>query len=189
MAAFPPEVAALDVAQAREITGVGLVEAALGMAAAIEAHRPTEVVLLGTAGAYHGSGLGIGDVVVATEVILASVFGALVDAMPCQLATDAALTARYRARHVKVATTLGITTQDEHARALVIATGAQVEHLEAFAVARACARGAIAFTAVLGIANMVGSQGRAQWREHHERAARAACEVAARSPREGQSRG
>ena len=178
VAAFPPEVVALDAAHAREIVGVGLVEAALGTSAAIEAHRHDAlegVVLLGTAGAYQDRGLHIGDVVVATEVMLASVSGALVAAMPQQLATDAALTSRFDARRAKVANTLGITTQEEYARALVIATGADVEHLEAFAVARACARAGVRFTAVLGIANMVGPEGREQWRQHHEQAARAAC--------------
>ena len=74
-----------------------------------------------------------------------------------------------------MATTLSITTDDDVARRLAESTGAEVEHLEAFAVARACALAGVAFTTVLGIANLVGASGRAQWRENHERAAAAAC--------------
>lgn len=192
LAAFEPEMRALDASLPREIVGIGLVEAALGAARAINAHRtvwgPTEVVLLGTAGAYPGSGLEIGDVVVGREVVLAAASGALVEAMPRKIATDASLSACFAARRVVVATTLAITIDDAAARLLAESTGAEVEHLEAFAVARACAAAGVAFTTVLGIANAVGATGRAQWRENHERAAAAAC-AAIRNPRAAQSLG
>ncbi len=68
-----------------------------------------------------------------------------------------------------------MTTDDAVALALAAATGAQVEHLEAFAVARACADAGVPFGAVFCVANTVGARGRDEWRANHERAAAAAC--------------
>jgi futalosine hydrolase len=178
LAAFPPELTALDSRYARETVGVGLVEAALGAARVIAEKKPARVVLVGTVGAYPGSGLAVGDVVVAERVVLASPSGALVDAMPSSLDVDASI---LTGRRVVVATTLAVTTDDATASALEAATGAHVEHLEAFSVARACALAGVRFSAVFGVANAVGSRGRDEWRENHERAAAAACE-AFRSP-------
>ncbi len=193
VAAFAPELEALVADAQREAVGVGLVEAALGAARVLAARRPSSVVLVGTAGAYprQPMTLGIGDVVVGTRVLLASASGALVPAMPTSVATNAELTARVVAQRVTIATTLSITTDDAVAHALAQATAAEVEHLEAFAVARACADANVPFTVVLGIANIVGSRGRAEWREHHQRASAAACRVAAllRSPTTGPSPG
>ena len=78
---------ALDASLPRELVGIGLVEAALGAARAIDVHRPSEVVLLGTAGAYPGSGLEIGDVVVGGEILLGAASGDLVEGMPRKIAS------------------------------------------------------------------------------------------------------
>jgi futalosine hydrolase len=171
LAAFPPEIAALDPSFDRATVGVGLVEAALGAAAVIAERAPRHVVLLGTVGAYPAASLAIGDVVTAERVVVASSTGAIVEAMPA----SAAAAPIANARRVVVATTLSITTDDGVAASLEKETGAHVEHLEAFAVARACERAGVKFSAVFGVANIVGSRGRDQWREHHERAAAAAC--------------
>jgi futalosine hydrolase len=171
LAAFPPELAPLDATFERATVGVGLVESALGAAAVIAERAPRHVVLIGTVGAYPSSGLEIGDVVTAERVVVASPAGAIVDAMPA----SASATPIASARRVVVATTLAITTDDAVAAALEKETNAHVEHLEAFAVARACERAGVKFSAVFGVANIVGSRGRDEWREHHERAAAAAC--------------
>jgi nucleoside phosphorylase len=71
-----------------------------------------------------------------------------------------------------VATTLGITTDDGLAATLARLTGATVEHLEAYAVALACAQHGIPFVAALGVANVVGSGGRAGWLANHEAASK-----------------
>ena len=173
LAAFPPEIAALDPSFERATIGVGLVEASLGAAAVIAERGPRHVVLIGTVGAYPSSGLEIGDVVTAERVLVASPSGAIVEAMP----SSAPATPIANARRVVVATTLSITTDDVVAASLEKETGAHVEHLEAFAVARACERAGVKFSAVFGVANIVGSRGREEWREHHERAAAAACAI------------
>src|SRR5690606_21701393 len=48
--------------------GIGIVEAAIGMTRCVMRHAPRAALLLGTAGAMPGSGLAVGDVVVARRV-------------------------------------------------------------------------------------------------------------------------
>ena len=55
-----------------EITGVGLIDAAIETARHIDRHRPSEVVYLGTCGAHRASGIAIGDIVVASEIAIGS---------------------------------------------------------------------------------------------------------------------
>jgi futalosine hydrolase len=155
--------------------------AAAGAAAAVAALHPRAVLLVGTCGAYRGSGLAIGDVVVlgdtvVTDVAIAEGRAQLPGAMVAALASDRVLTAELAsvgARVVRVATTLGITVDDPAAEHIARAGGAQVEHLEAFGVATACAARAVPFAAVLGVANFVGSSAREEWRQHHHAAAEA----------------
>jgi nucleoside phosphorylase len=139
-------------------------------------------VLVGTCGAYEGSGLRIGDVVAAKTVCLAD--GGVAEgraAFPeimrqrLDLSPDmrASLTAA-GAREARVATTLGVTTDDACAHRL--AECGEAEHLEAFAVASACAAAGVPLAIVLGVANTVGASGRAEWRANHARAGLAATE-------------
>ncbi len=170
------------------LVGVGLVTAAVGAAHQIAMHAPRAVVLVGTCGAYASAGLAIGDVIVARAtrlVDLSSLEGKseLIESVATAIETDAALLAAMTlagARPVQLATTLGITVDDEAAAR--IASGAQVdvEHLETHAVAMACAACAVPFVAVLGVANDVGSRGRAQWRDHHREAEAAAARCVTR---------
>ncbi len=191
VAAFGPEVAPLAIRGSRlprALVGVGLVEAAIGAAEAIAAHKPQAVVLVGTAGAFASSHLSIGDVVVSTRVVLSSAavardLGAMAPGTISSLDADPSLYSSFAAaglKRVTVATTLAITTDDGLARDVATTSGAHVEHLEAFAVARACAKANVPFCAVLGIANVVGARGRSEWRAHHERASSAACAVVGR---------
>jgi futalosine hydrolase len=186
LAAHAPELAALDSTFPKDVVGIGLVEASLGAARVLAKHRPSEVVLLGTCGAFRGSGLSIGDVVVGAHILLSSPTGEMVEAMPRTIDTDAGLSSRFAGASVTVATTLAITTDDALARLLAERTGAHAEHLEAFAVARACQLAGVAFTVVLGVANHVGARGREEWRANQQRAGAAAC-AAVRSPTRGRS--
>jgi len=188
VAAFAPELAGFEallgpaggLAVLARPVGIGMVGAARGAAATLEAGRPRAVVLVGTCGAYPASGLSIGDIVVARCTLLAepAVFEGLAafpSAMPARLETDAVMTAALAAtgaRPVEVGTTLAVTTDDDLAARL--ARHAGVEHLEAFAVATACAAKGVPFSAVLGVSNSVGSRGRAEWRAHGTSAGRAA---------------
>ncbi|MFO0660123.1 MAG: hypothetical protein U0165_09875 [Polyangiaceae bacterium] len=193
VAAFEPEIIALrDGAMlAHEQVrlticpvGVGLVESALGTAALLASHRPDLVVFCGTCGALPGSSLEVGDVVVSSQAKLVdsgsplgvSALPEIVPAVwsaptlqqaPAYALRDALLASG--AKPAVVATTLGITIDDHLARSLRETSSADAEHLEAFAVMRACDRASVASLLVLGVANPVGSSGRATWLASHRR--------------------
>src|SRR5262249_26657185 len=80
------------------------------------------------------------------------------------------------ARPCAIANTLGITTDDALANKLGVL--APVEHLEAYAVARACQALGVPCAIVLGIATIVGSQGRDQWRANPVAASARGAEIA-----------
>ena len=61
----------------------------------------------------------------------------------------------------------------------------EVEHLEAFAVATACARARVPLAVVLGVANRVGSRAREEWLHHHQAAGKASTDVVAAWLRRG----
>jgi purine-nucleoside phosphorylase len=159
-----------------EAVGIGGVLAAIGATRAILARRPDAVVLVGSAGAYPG-GPAVGAVIAARRVGLlsaAAVAGlGYVPVPPPPIDGDPGLLARLGLPLADVACTDAITTDPIVAAAL----GAtwQVEHLEAFSVARACLEAKIPFAAVLGIANSVGPHAHSQWLAH-----RSAAEDAAR---------
>ena len=139
--------------------GIGLIEAALGISAVLE-RKPSAIVLVGSCGAYPGSGIEIGTIVVAREVVLAHE-GELPKVVPTRSRPPAHA---MEGRRVVAASTMGITTDDARAKAIADDTGAHVENLEAFAVARACERANVPVAIVLGVTNVVGSSGRAEWR-------------------------
>ena len=172
--------------------GVGLAASAAGAAAHIAELAPRAVVLVGSCGAYAGAPgahLALGDVVIAARlrlVDLASVDGLAefpspmatsleTDARLCEALAAFAAPGSPRAQVAScVATTLAITVDDAAAARIAARAGADVEHLEAHGVAVACAGRRIPFTAVLGVANFVGSRGRTEWLENHGRAEAAA---------------
>jgi len=172
IAAYAPELGNL----VGRAIGVGLVAAAAGAARAIAEERPERLILVGTAGALPGSQLAIGTIVVAANAQLIVRPGEYVPPiLDTSVAADAALAEecarRLGAPRVTVASAIGITSSDREAARL--GASAQVEHLETFAVL-AAARGIVAATAVLVIANSVGRQARAEWQQN-----RVAAEAAA----------
>jgi nucleoside phosphorylase len=176
------------------ILGVGLVEASIAMTQCVAREQPTAALLLGTCGAF-GVAHPVGSVVSGARVRLvdASVVdgtAALPGPMPADAVFDPGLhdaLVAAGARSVQIANTVGITTDDALAARLARApregagSGPDVEHLEAFAFARACAVARVPCAAALGVANVVGSKGRAEWLAGHERASDAAADVAWRA--------
>lgn len=162
--------------------GIGLPDAAAGTAFELYRHSPRAVILVGTAGAYRGRGLSIGQVVVGNKLHLVSAaVAARAGAFPAPMSVVAdadpglgAALARGALLEACVATTLAITTDDGVAATVSGSVDADVEHLEAFGVAAACARHGARFGVVLGIANIVGSTARQEWILHHEAAGNAA---------------
>jgi purine-nucleoside phosphorylase len=157
------------------ITGVGLVDAALGAARAIAEHRPDAVVYLGTCGAHRESGIAVGELLVASEAVLGSGDVAhgwmrLPKILCARLQTDEVLSRRFTdvageagqaLRPASVSCTLGITESDELADALYRWDGSGTENLEVFPVLRAA--DGIPATALLGVTNIVGAGGGADW--------------------------
>jgi purine-nucleoside phosphorylase len=205
VSAFAPELAALRRALRRlpapaaapvvsAPVGIGAVEAAIGAARALARIRPRAVLFVGTAGRYRLAPLATGEVAVARRLVLASTAAIRGDGyLPARLLaaarTDgrlgralmrAAAAAGVRAARVDAATPLGITRDRTLAARLHRATGAAVENLEVFAVARAAAAAGVPFGAALGISNRVGPGAHAEWREHQHAAAAAACAVVER---------
>jgi futalosine hydrolase len=201
LAAWEPEIAALRrlagaIAPERlalGTVGVGAVDAAVGAATAIAATRPGRVIFLGTAGAYPRgrATAAIGTVAVAGELCLASTAALRGDGyLPAPLVSRAPISAGLAAElaacgparrtipRLGVACPVAVTRSATLGRHLAHATGAALENLEAFAVARAAAAAGIDdVAAVLGIANRVGPRGHQEWRAHHVAASRAACRV------------
>lgn len=171
-----------------ETLGVGLVEAAIAMTRCAARHRPAAALLLGTCGAF-GDALAVGSVVAgagARLVDAAAVEGtaALPAPMPVAASFDPAIhdaLVGSGARSVQIANTLGITTDDALASRLARPRSgdvrADVEHLEAFAFARACAVAGLPCGVALGVANVVGSKGRAEWLAGHASASAKAADV------------
>jgi len=175
-----------------EPVGIGAIDAAVGAAGAIVRARPARVIFVGTAGIYGReteARAAIGTAVVAGEIFCMSTAALKGEAylpgpMVVQVATSRALRtalAGGRAgRSRDVAAPLAITRSATLGRRIAEATGATLENLEAFAVARAAAAAGVPFAAVLGVANGVGPKGHEEWQRHHRAASRAACELIAR---------
>ena len=206
LAAFHPELAPLrsllgegmsarvgSLQVVARVVGIGLPMAAVGTATVLTEVTPRVAVMVGTCGAYAGTGLSTGDVVVARRLR----FGATGVAEglaqfpdPMSLSTsvteslaDALL--RSGGKAADVVTTPAVTVDDAAADRLARWAGAQAEHLEAYGAAMGCAARGIPFTAVLGVANAVGSRARDEWRANHRRAAAAAAEVVTRWLQQG----
>lgn len=176
--------------------GIGAIDAAVGAARAIAQITPARVIFVGTAGCYPVSTLArvragagappIGAVVLPEELTLCSTAALRGDGyLPASLVQRAPASAPLvgqlrRAAPVAMtvaaaATPLAITRTTALARRIARETGAAVENLEAFAVARAAAQTNVPMAAVLGIANHVGPKAHTEWRRNHLAASKAAC--------------
>ncbi|MES2638990.1 MAG: hypothetical protein V4850_05890 [Myxococcota bacterium] len=161
--------------------GVGMLPAGITTARLLATEHPDAVVFVGTAGAYAG-GPAIGSVVTARSVGLVSGSATLglgyVPLAPAPLLSDAALLRALDLPLVDVACLVAITT--DPALAARIGISWQVEHMEAYGVAAACAAAGVAFAAVFGITNVVGPSAHAEWRANREACQGAAAAAVAR---------
>ncbi len=160
--------------------GIGPVVAAATAAHIISSLRPDGVVMVGTAGSY-ANGPPIGQACVSRRVGLAdgaAVMGlGYVPRPPAPIPCDPRLLDRAVALpKVDVLTTGGVSTDPLLAERM--ADTWQVEHLEAYGVAAACAAVGIPFIAILGIANVVGPDAHAQWLTNRNAAQDAARDAA-----------
>ena len=177
VAAAPQELGPLP----GEVLGVGPVVAAATMARILAERQPDGVIMVGTAGSYPG-GPALRTVIKARRVGLADGVAAMglgyTPRPPVPLPADPRLLARVDALEADVLTVGAITTNMTLADRL--SDGWQVEHLEAYAAACACAAVDVPFLAVLGIANFVGPDAHGQWLTHRIVAQDAARDAVAR---------
>jgi futalosine hydrolase len=163
-----------------EALGLGAIKAAASTAALIAREHPDGVVLIGTCGAYRGGPV-IGSAVVARRLGLSQGVATMglgyVPHAPEPLACDPSLTEGIYAPRVDVLTVHAITTDPVLADRL--ADGWQVEHMEAYGAAQACAHAGIPFAAILGVASEVGHDAHTHWLLHRLDAQAHAREAAA----------
>jgi len=191
--AYPPELRAIPATLRRApgvavaAVGVGPVAAASGTAALLDRVRPRAVVLVGTAGAYPDAGIGCGTACCVRSARLADGAATMgLGAIPRSSARPIRSNARLLrilgaagATAADVATLVAITTDDRLAARL--GRIAAVEHMETFAVAAACRSARVPFAAILGVANVVGRRGRAQWKSGEAAALRSVRAVLGRA--------
>lgn len=146
------------------VLGVGMIAAATSTARLLATDRPDGIVLIGTAGAFAG-GPPVGSVVMARCIGLGCPATALgmgyVPRAPGPIDADSELCTLLNLPNARVLTNLAITT--DTGLAARFAADWEVEHMEAYAVAYACADAGIPFAAVLGITNAVGPGAHAEW--------------------------
>lgn len=147
-----------------EVVGIGAVIAAVRAARAIERHQPDGVVFLGTAASYPG-GPEMGTAVAARRVGLSHGVAAMglgyVPRQPRPIPCDEGLLERSGLPAVDVLSVSALTTDDKLAERL--SDGWQVEHMEIYGVAAACADVGVPFAGILGIASRVGPQNHTLW--------------------------
>jgi len=193
LSAFEPEIAPLRrlVRGLRQVTlepvGIGAVDAAIGAARAIARARPSRVIFVGTAGVYPGGGAGgaagVGEVAVPSAIACISTaalrgLGYVPEPQVMRATPSAALRrALGGGAPAGVACPVAITRSAALARRIAASTGASLENLEAFAVARAAETAGVTFAAVLGIANRVGPAAHREWLANHRQASSAAAGV------------
>lgn len=153
------------------ITGVGPVEAACALAAALARRDCQLVVNAGIAGAFDGAAaIGDGVVVDRDTIDLALESGAPL-ALPLgvlladQAASDPALVAQLRTKGfsaLRGITVIHVTASEETARVLR-GRGAEIESMEGFAVLRAAARAGVRAVELRGISNRCGDRASSKW--------------------------
>jgi nucleoside phosphorylase len=161
--------------------GLGAVVSAATMGALVERERPDAVVMLGTGGAYRG-GPALGTAVAGRRFGLSAGVAALglgyVPHPPSPIEADLGLLSLLTLPRVDVLTVQAITTDADLADRL--SDGWQMEHMETYGAAWACARAGVPFAAVLGITSQVGPEAHTQWLLHRHEAQ--ACARAAVAP-------
>jgi len=184
--AFPPELESLRAALRPAYigatvhsfaVGIGLVDAAIGVTAALASEGPFDaLVFVGTCGAFDDAARGRVVFPVSVRLVQPCALRGEAELIEhTEVFADAALVAELSSAPADgpVATVLGITVGEERARCLA-QTGAAFEHLEAYAVLRAASLARVPAACVLGVSNRVGSTGREEWRAHRQEVERRA---------------
>jgi futalosine hydrolase len=179
----PQYVAAVGTTRVRLVAlGVGVVSAALNLGRLAGLGLPEAAIMVGSAGAFPGSGCGTGDVVVAEEEILAEL-GVLVgpglgDAEEMGLAglvqkvaldrflvdeVTVAAEPAARVRRGSLLTVVGVSAQAEQAEARARRFQALAENMEGYALALAGRCFGFRTAEIRGISNRAGDRDKSRW--------------------------
>ena len=179
LAAFPPELAGLDLLPPAgwlvATTGVGAIPAAVETARLVALHRPERVLFVGTCGAYDAR-LATGDLLAAAEAIAVSL-----DEREGRAYRPSLERTRWPATWAlpldahAVAVPPAITCTAAGAR--ILSAEAAAEHLELTGVFAACHAAGVPVAAALGVANRVGPDAHAEWKGSHARVSAALVEA------------
>jgi futalosine hydrolase len=164
-----------------KVVGFGAGVAGATTARGLAAVTPRAVLLVGTCGVYPGQpAYQPHDVLVATKVVAldhAVLQGGSEWPTPMSTTFDAApamvtglVSGRHRVHAAPVASPLALTRSDALAASVLAATGAHAESVDTLGVASAAVGAGIPFACVLGVANIVGSTGRADWHQFQREA-------------------
>jgi nucleoside phosphorylase len=158
-----------------EVVGIGAITAAARMASILATKRPDKVLLVGTASAYPG-GPELGGVVTARRVGTSASVAVMglgyVPRPPNPLICDPFILHDLGLDSVDVLTASAVTTDSVLAGRL--SDGWQIEQMEAFGVALACAQADVPFAGIFGIASLAGPEAHVQWLSHRSEAQEAA---------------
>jgi nucleoside phosphorylase len=168
-----------------KLVGVGMPIAAAGTARGILAVQPRAVVMVGTCGVYPNlPQYRPSDIVIATRAVLfdhaaiarkAAFPEPMQTSIECHGVMSQALQPCHpRAFLAPIASPLAHTVDDGLAAMVQPALSCDGENLEIFAIASACAAASVPFVAALGVTNIVGSTGRADWSQFQRDAVSAA---------------
>ena len=162
--------------------GIGALNAALGLGRWLS--EVNEVVFAGSAGILPGAGFRIGQVVEASQVLLADGAAALGLAHSPLMDRPLTLEAgprRFGCPQAKVVNTGSVTQDLGLALALAQSSGAELETLELYGLALAAQQAGLPWSALLGLTNEVGPLGQGQWQENHRPLAQAVGGILARA--------
>jgi len=157
-----------------EPLGIGTITAGVAMARLLAERQPDGVVMLGTGGGYTGAPA-IGEACKANRIGWADGVAMMglgyTPRPPVPLPCDERLLAQIDLPVCDILSVGAVSTDPVMAGRL--SDGWQVEHLEAYGAALACAQAGVAFAAVLGITNQVGPDAHTQWLTHRTEARQA----------------
>jgi futalosine hydrolase len=162
--------------------GTGVVSAALGLATFAVSIGADKAIMIGSAGAYPGSGLEVGDLAVASSEIL-SELGVCVSpgigdggslglpGLAQEIPLDRALAERLvesisndaRVKLGGFLTVLGVSSEPAHAETRALRFRALVENMEGYALALAGQRFGIQVCEVRAVSNIAGMRDKSTW--------------------------
>ena len=164
------------------VTGVGVVSAALALAGFISKIEPDKIIMIGSAGALPGSGLNVGDVVVASDEILSEMglctgpgighcrlLGVAGDKQEISLSQELSRSLLLAAQkstggvHGRFLTVVGVSADEAQARARARTFEALAENMEGYALALAGTRFGIEVGEIRAISNMAGNRDKSAW--------------------------